>query len=79
MKLSEITATLREIRVSLPSVEWKIVGDVSTTTFRGELHGRSLSGTFEEPNAQGTFTLQRDSLEARQPEEREITFRNGDK
>jgi pimeloyl-ACP methyl ester carboxylesterase len=68
---------LREIKVSLPSVQWKIVGDVTTTTFRGELHGQKLSGQFDEQGAHGTFELQREKNQEQWPEERELTFRNG--
>lgn len=77
-QLRVVGVPLRNVRVSLPAVEWSIVGDVSTTTFRGELRGETLSGTFDEPNAHGTFSLRRESPERRQPREQEVTFRNGD-
>jgi alpha-beta hydrolase superfamily lysophospholipase len=42
-----------------PMLRWEIVGDESTTVFAGSLQGDTLSGTFREGGASGTFILTR--------------------
>jgi pimeloyl-ACP methyl ester carboxylesterase len=76
-QLRVVGIPLRDIRVGLPTVTWKIAGDETTTNFAGELHANRLTGKFEDDGDEGTFAFQR-AVEEQQPEEREVTFRNGD-
>ncbi len=77
-RLRVIGIPLREVIVALPAVQWKVVGDATTMNFRGEVRGTTLTGEFEERGTHGTFRLERIEREPQQPEERELTFRNGD-
>ena len=47
-QLRVVGIPLRDIRVDGRSVEWKIVGDSTTTEFRGVLQGAKLAGTFDD-------------------------------
>jgi len=76
-RLRVIGIPLRDVVVSLPRVRWKIVGDATTMTFDGELHGNTLAGDFEENGAHGTFHLRRTRTEAPEIQERDFTFNNG--
>ena len=77
-QLRVVGIPLRDIRVVFPAVEWKIAGDQTTTNFRGELHGDRLTGKFDDNGTEGIFAFQRVEHDAKQLEEREVTFRNGD-
>lgn len=77
-QLRVVGIPLRDIRVALPSVTWTIPGDETTTNFGGELHGNRLTGTFDDNGIRGTFAFERAAHELQQPEEREVTFRNGE-
>jgi alpha-beta hydrolase superfamily lysophospholipase len=68
---------LQKILWNPPEVRWEVVGDVTTTTFVGQLRGDALSGQLKERDAAGTFSLAR--TEAPPPSQREeIAFASGD-
>ena len=77
-QLRVVGIPLSDIRVSRPAVTWKIVGDQTTTNFSGALHANRLTGKFDDNGVEGTFAFQRAAREEQQPEEREVTFRDGD-
>jgi pimeloyl-ACP methyl ester carboxylesterase len=76
-RLRVIGIPLRDVVVTLPRVTWKVVGDETTMTFEGELHGNTLAGEFEEAGARGKFRLKRIGPEAPQGQERDFAFNNG--
>lgn len=75
-QLRVVGIPLSDIRVASPAVAWKIVGDETTTTFNGELHGSQLTGTFDDNGTKGTFAFVRALHEESQPDERVVTFSN---
>jgi hypothetical protein len=77
-RLRVIGVPLRDVEVASPRVTWRLVGDSSTTVFRGELAGDTLTGEFEENGAQGTFQLLRVATKAPQLQERDLAFENGE-
>ncbi len=76
-QLRVVGIPLRDIRVALPTVTWNIPGDATTTKFAGELHANRLTGKYDDNGDEGTFSFERAAHEQKQPEEREVTFRNG--
>lgn len=57
---------------------WDLVGDTSTTSFNGVLNGNRISGTFQDPNGDGTFVLRRVSASTEKPYvAQDVVFRNG--
>lgn len=77
-RLRAIDIPLRDVGVMLPRVRWKVVGDETTMTFEGELHGDTLVGVFEEKGTHGTFRLRRIGPEAPEVQERDFIFNNGE-
>ncbi len=77
-QLRVIGIPLRDIDVTLPRVTWKVVGDATTMSFAGELHGSVLSGAFVEDGARGTFRLEKSTRATPEVQERDFVFHNGD-
>jgi len=69
---------LQDVSVTPPAVQWKIVGDATTMSFRGELRGGAISGEFDERGVRGTFTLERTGEAVAHTEERDLKFNNGE-
>jgi dienelactone hydrolase len=68
-----------EVRIdSCGNLTLSLRGDRSTYTFKGQLRGDSLVGSFNEGSSEGRFAYSRGISVTPSFDEREITFRNGD-
>lgn len=76
-QLRVVGIPLSDVTLAAPAVNWKIVGDRTTSLFSGELAGDRLAGTFRDGEAHGTFSLQRATAPAR-PREEEVVFHDGE-
>jgi uncharacterized protein len=76
-QLRVVGVPLARIRYEAPALLWEIVGDESTTIFEGKVQGDTLSGSFREGTATGTFTLTRRTASEPPVREDEVTFANG--
>ncbi len=77
-RLRAIGIPFRDITVDGSSVQWKLVGDATSTTFSGVLTEDTLAGEFEEQGATGTVLLTRIDVPAPKLAEHVFTFRNGE-
>jgi pimeloyl-ACP methyl ester carboxylesterase len=76
-QLRVVGIPFQQTRFEEPRLSWELVGDSSTTTFEGTLHGDTLAGRFREREATGTFRLARRTVATPPLEKEEITFANG--
>jgi dienelactone hydrolase len=67
-----------EVVFDRPVVRLRLVGDATTTEFKGRVVGDSLSGTLVEEGVTGSFAFARSHGVASPLREKEVRFRNGD-
>jgi uncharacterized protein len=68
---------LSDITYDPPHIQWRIVGDETTTVFNGSVQRDTLTGVYTDGESKGTFSLRRGKAEAAEARETEITFSNG--
>lgn len=76
-QLRVVGIPLARVSYQEPALSWEIIGDQTTTAFKGTLRGDMLSGTFREGKALGTFTLARATATETSAREEEVTFADG--
>jgi len=67
---------LSALQATEQGVHFELAGDVSTTRFDGAFRGDSLTGTFEDGEARGTFALAR-AAARREPRQEDVSFEDG--
>lgn len=77
-QLRVVDIPFRDISVKKDQVAWSLVGDETTSRFRGTLRGDTLEGRFQEGKAAGTFRLKRAEAGNARPAREAISFQNGD-